>query len=41
MEGEREVVGIDKMSGVLEDGRKRQGRGEGGRSREVELVCHD
>ena len=29
------------MSGVLEDGRKRQGRGEGGRSTEVELVCHD
>ena len=35
------MVGIDKMSGVLEDGRKRQGRGEGGRSTEVELVCHD
>jgi len=35
------VVGIDKMRGVLENGRKRQGRGGGGRSTEVELVCHD
>ena len=34
-------MGIDKMGGVLEDGRRRQGRGGGGRSTGVELVCHD
>ena len=39
--GGREVVGIDKMRGVLENGRKTHGRGGGGRSTEVELVCHD
>ena len=35
------MVGIDKMGGVLEDGRRRQGMGGGGQSTGVELVCHD
>ena len=35
--GGREVVGIDKMRGVLEDGGKRQGRGGVGGARRWSL----
>ena len=39
--GGRGGAGLGKMSGALEDARRRQGRGGGGRSMGVELVCHD